>query len=265
MNFDERANSYKKYRKADSRLVDVIEELLCLKKDSLIADIGAGVGNYSLELINRKYKVVSIEPEEKMINNSISSKISWVNSFAEKIDLPNDTVDGAIIINAIHHFSSIYEGIKESFRIIKNGGRLLIFTFDPSIAKQIWLFDYWPELKKYEDNHYLELRKLKSIIERIFEEKVEEYVFKMPHDFQDIFSAAIWKRPYILFENEAREAMSLFSYCDYDYIKDGLKELKGDLISGKWEEKYCNLSENTSIDVGCRILCVKKNFYEREW
>lgn len=259
MDFGERVCSYKKYRRADNRLVDKIEELLHLKVDSVIVDIGAGTGNYSQALIEKGYKVISVEPEEKMRKNGVSNEINWVDSFVEKIELPNDIATEVMIVNAIHHFSNVEEGIKEVYRIMKKGGELLIFTFDPIVAKQLWLFDYWPRLKKYEDENYDNIEQLKCLIRGIFGEKVEEHIFEIPYDFEDVFSAATWRRPYILLEKEAREAMSLFNYFNSDYIEEGITRLKDDLISGKWEQKYHNLIERTVMDVGCRILCVKKN------
>lgn len=38
---------YTKFRHPDLRIVDRIIHLLALEKDSIIADIGAGTGNYS--------------------------------------------------------------------------------------------------------------------------------------------------------------------------------------------------------------------------
>lgn len=259
MDFSKRASSYKKYRRADKRLVDKIEELLHLKIDSVIVDIGAGTGNYSQALIEKGYTVISVEPEGQMRKNGVSNEINWVDSFVENIELPNNVATGVIIINAVHHFSNVEKGLKEIYRIMRKGGELLIFTFDPNVAKQLWLFDYWPSLKKYEDENYEDIDCIKHLISKIFKEKVEEHIFEIPYDFEDVFSAATWRRPHILLEKEARTAMSLFNHSKSDYIEEGITMLRDDLTSGKWNQKYQNLIEQSAMDVGCRILCVKKN------
>lgn len=257
MDFKDRALLYKKYRKQDYRLTERIEELLSLEKGRVIADLGAGTGNYSSALREKGYKVFSVEPEKKMREQCTDNQIKWIDSCAENINLPGETADGVIIINAIHHFFNVRKGLEEAYRILRDG-YLLIFTFDPVVAKQLWLFDYWPELKEYEDRNYQETEQLKKDMESVFQREVEEIVFEIPFDFQDIFSAATWRRPQILLDKEARSAMSLFNSVDTEEMERGVCALRRDLESGRWEEKYADLIRKESLDAGCRILRVRK-------
>lgn len=253
MNFDKRANYYKKFRKADHRLVQKIIELLSLNKNSIVADIGAGTGNYSLELMKCKLFVYAIEPAKEMINQCENKDILWINSYAEKINLPNDTVDGAIIINAIHHFKDLRKSLEEIKRIVKNGP-LLIFTFDPDKCEKNWIYDYWPQLRKYVDDNYVDINYLKLLLKDIFSTEVDEFIFNVPSDFQDIFAAATWKRPCLLLNSDARCAMSLFNYLNENIIEEGLIRLEMDLKSGVWHKLNPDIISYNTYDVGCRFL-----------
>jgi ubiquinone/menaquinone biosynthesis C-methylase UbiE len=80
-------------RKADPRIVDQIINLLNLPPKSLIADVGAGTGNYSNALAGKGYKVIAIEPSVVMQNQkNIHSQVSWLTAKAENIPLADKAV-----------------------------------------------------------------------------------------------------------------------------------------------------------------------------
>lgn len=253
MDFTNRAKVYNIYRKADYRLTNKIIELLSLEKDSIIADIGAGTGNYSLEIRNQGYNVIAIEPSRQMIEECVDKNLVYINSPAEHIALDDNTIDGAIIINAIHHFKDIYRSLHEIRRIIKSG-MLLIFTFDPKICSKLWLYDYWPYSRMYLNKFYMDINTLKDIISQICETKVEEIAFDIPIDFEDTFSSALWGRPDLLLENKRRLTMSLFNFMEPTQMKEGIEKLRKDLTLGIWQKKYTHLVNAQFYDVGCRFL-----------
>ena len=55
--YDSIGKEYSKTRVPDLRIVNKIIELLNLPKSSIIADIGAGIGGYSLALANQGFFV----------------------------------------------------------------------------------------------------------------------------------------------------------------------------------------------------------------
>ena len=62
MDFSRRASKYKQYRKGDIRLTNHIERILNIQLGSTIADIGAGTGNYTIQLMQKGYNLFAIEP-----------------------------------------------------------------------------------------------------------------------------------------------------------------------------------------------------------
>lgn len=258
MDFSTRANEYNKYRKADPSLVGVIFELLNLPKGSIVADVGAGTGNYSKALSSFGYKIVAVEPEEKMRNQANFSNIIWVNSFAENINLPDSSVDAVIAINSVHHFSDFKKSQQEFYRILKSGPSIIV-TFDPIVATNMWIFDYWKKLKIVEKKNYPSIEDIKIQIANVFGSLPKEITFDIPRDFEDVFSAALWSKPHVLFEKNATKAMSLFSSLNDEEFQAGLALLKYDLEDGTFQKKYANLNKCSAYDVGCRILLARKD------
>ena len=257
MNFEKNAQLYKTVRKPDERLTSKIVELLELPKGSVIADIGAGTGNYSVELFNCGYEVFAIEPCHAMMSQCENVNIKWIKSYAEQIELSNATVDGAVVINAIHHFHDVKKAITEIYRIMKHG-TLLIFTFDPIILKKVWLYDYWDALHDYVDKAYLPILDIILNIESIFKNKVEEIVFELPPDFKDGFFTSFWKNPFLLLNENIRQANSTYTSMENEYAKNGLQRLSIELSNGIWANKYSSILNLSLYDVGCRILRCKK-------
>lgn len=97
---------YNHSRKPDQRIVQRLIDLLDLPLGSVIADIGAGTGNYANAIAEKEYQVIAIEPSSKMQRQAIDHPhVRWVNAQAENIPLPDNSVDAAIIVLAMHHFS----------------------------------------------------------------------------------------------------------------------------------------------------------------
>lgn len=57
---------YNSNRSADSSVTPIIKELLGLTEGSIVADIGAGTGNYSNALADLGYRIKAVEPSEEM-------------------------------------------------------------------------------------------------------------------------------------------------------------------------------------------------------
>src|ERR1035438_1086447 len=150
-----------------------------------------------------------------------NSQIRWNFSEAESITLPTSSLDGIIMVNAIHHFHNLDMAFAEAYRLLVYGP-LVIFTFDPDTAKKLWVFDYWPELAKYEDEKYLRTSCLKEKLAGVFSAPVEEFIFEMPEDFEDMFTAAAWKRPRVLVDREKHKAMSFFATSNKRVVDHGI-------------------------------------------
>jgi hypothetical protein len=76
----------------------------------------------------------------------------------------------------------------------------------------------------------------------------------IPHDCDDGFLAAYWRRPHAYLDERVRAGISTFSLPGAERLLDGLQDLAEDLQSGRWEERNRDLLECEELDLGYRLL-----------
>lgn len=127
MLFNKIGKTYNKTREAEKRIILELIRLLDLPKNAIIADIGAGTGNYSFALASAGYIIKAIEPSTVMVSHSERDlDIEWHIGYAEKIPLKTNSVDAVVSILSLPHFTDIESSFKEMDRILKNGPIIII-------------------------------------------------------------------------------------------------------------------------------------------
>ena len=102
-----------------------------------VADIGCGPGYLTIplaEMVGPQGKVYAIEIDEAASRylREKAERLGLSNvevrvldaSFME--DVPNNSVDLAVMLHSLHHFNNMTDALKEAYRIIKPGGKLAI-------------------------------------------------------------------------------------------------------------------------------------------
>ncbi len=249
---------YNKNRTADHRIVRNIVDLLNLPLGSLIADIGAGTGNYANALADLGYKIKAIEPSEKMQRQAIpNDQVEWLSGTAESIPLSDNSMNGAIVILALHHFSSLPKAAAEIHRICPNGP-IILLTFDPREGEEPWFKNYFPEAYQKD---FISFPPIQEVADRIADEGLWEKTirkFPLPHDLTDKYMYSGWNKPEIYFDPQFRRNVSGLALASKSLVQKGIEGLRKDLQIGKWDEKYGHLRKQNSFDAGFRFIkCLK--------
>ena len=107
--------------------------LLKITPPITIADLGAGEGFLSQLLARRAEKVYCIDNSRRMVEvgAALAEKNGFTNLFyklgdIEKVPLADEEVDLALLSQALHHASHPLTALTEAFRILKQGGRLIV-------------------------------------------------------------------------------------------------------------------------------------------
>jgi ubiquinone/menaquinone biosynthesis C-methylase UbiE len=249
--------SYSRHRRADSRIVDHIFRLYDLPAGSIIADIGAGTGNYSISLSERGYIIKAVEPSATMRNQAhFDNNIEWLEGIAEEIPLQDNSVDGVMCILSIHHFTSLEKAANEMARICKDGP-ILIFTFDPWQIERPWIAQYFPDIWDKAYKLFPPLSEIERLLANNTNRRVNSFTFELPHDLQDHFLAVGWRRPEIYLDPGMRACMSGFALADQNVVNEGVRMLQNDLDAGMWEKKHGYLRGADHFDLGYRFLCAR--------
>ena len=127
------------------------------------ADIGCGAGRYDLLLckfLGDKLGLACVDANADMLEALDThlkecdvSNFMTVNSKAERLPFPSGALDCVCTFNAVHHFN-LPDFLKESARILKNGGYLFIYTrLQEQNKRNIW-GQYFPEFYRKEARLY---------------------------------------------------------------------------------------------------------------
>ena len=252
--YDSIGSNYNQNRTADHRVLMVIEKLLELPLGSVIADVGAGTGNYSNALANLGYRLEAIEPSVEMRRQAIPNlRVHWMSGSAEAIPLKNNSVDGVIIILALHHFHDIRRAAREIYRICPDGP-VVIFTMDPRKSEQFWFDDYFPEIARHVFKVFPPIDEVADIISGIGKWQTLIKKFPLPPDLADRNMCSAWAKPEMYFDAQMRRNTSGFALASPAAVERGLKRLQHDLQSGQWDSKYGHLRRRKYFDAGFRFL-----------
>lgn len=235
--YDVLGEGYALRRRADPRIASAIAS--ALGNARTVVNVGAGTGSY--EPTDRI--VQAVEPSRVMIGQRPMHASPCVRASAESLPVADNSYDAAMAILTIHHWSDWRAGVREMRRVAR---RVVLLTFDAQ-ASEFWLTrDYFPDLAVLD----------REIMPTLSDLSVELGGFNcaplhIPHDCEDGFLGAYWRRPHVYLDPIARRSMSSFAKI---HAEDGLKRLALDLESGAWQERYADLLELESLDVGYRLL-----------
>ncbi len=250
---------YAKYRQADIRIVDLLYSLLNLPSGSVVADIGAGAGSYSLALAHKGYKVKAVEPSAVMrMQSRRTEKVEWISGTAENVPLENDSVNGVVVVLALHHFASLKVAADEMYRICPKGP-IVIFTFDPRLSKKLWFENYFPGIWQQAYNIFPPIDSVAQIIASNRNWSVEKIQFPLPSELTDNFMAAGLRTPEVYLDPQIRQGMSGFALANADVVKQGIDRLQNDLNTGVWDKKYGRIRHQDHFDAGYRFLRFTSN------
>jgi len=168
------APKYRELRTTDLGPIMFITNKLREMESIVAADIGCGAGRYTLKFLQHlgeKCHMYCIDSNPNMLHhlkehftrNNIVNFLP-IKSDSHKLPLQTDSLDCIMTLNAVHHFS-LQPFLKEASRMLKNNGRLFIYTrLRDQNAHTIWGM-HFPDFHKREKRLY-ELDHLKSMFER---------------------------------------------------------------------------------------------------
>ena len=168
------APEYRELRTTDLGPVLFITKKLQDLQSIRAADIGCGAGRYSLKFVEHlgeKCHLFCIDSNKEMLRNlkehflkNNVTSFTPIRSYSHKIPLKTDSLDCIISFNAVHHFL-LPDFLREASRILKNNGKLFIYTrLRDQNAKTIWGM-HFPSFHKKENRLY-ELDELKTAFEK---------------------------------------------------------------------------------------------------
>ena len=235
--YDRLGLNYANMRKPDPRIAATIHQ--ALGDAETIVNVGAGTGSYEPQ----GRAVTAVEPSWKMISQRRSAA-PMVCGIAEHLPFPDQCFDAAMAILTIHHWADRRKGLTELRRVTR--GPIIVLTSDPDHPGS-WLGDYLPEVRALDRRVMPALADLQQCLGG-----AETRPLQVPYDCSDGFLYAYWRRPHAYLEEDVLKGSSAFWLIGD--VSAGLTQLRADLDSGEWADRYGDLLSQQTLDVGYRLL-----------
>ena len=122
----------------EEEMPDAVVDNMNLAADDVVADIGAGSGYFSFRIARKvpdgKVLAVDIQPEMLALieNTKESEGVDNIEGILGQIDDPNlppDSIDAAIMVDAYHEFSHPFEMINGIYNALRPGGRIFLLEY----------------------------------------------------------------------------------------------------------------------------------------
>lgn len=207
-----------------------------------LLNVGAGTGSYEPSDRN----VVAIEPSSEMIAQRPEGAAPAIQGTAESIPFADKQFDAAMGVLTLHHWSDVGKGLAEMLRVTRT--RVVLVTFDPGFSGY-WLEDYLPNLFDIDRHCFPAMDYFRGL-----QSRVEIEPLLIPHDCQDGFLCAYWRRPEAYLNPDVRKSISTFAKLEG--AEEKLKPLASDLASGAWAKKYGALLQEDALDLGYRLITI---------
>mgnify|MGYP005831270271 CR=1 FL=1 len=254
--YNQIGKTYNTTRKADPRITKFILQQLNLEHSATILDIGAGTGNYSYELADVGYNVIALEPSEIMRTQGKQHRnIYWKEGVAERIPLKDASVDGIICTLASHHFQELSLCFQEMRRVLKENGKIVIFTLDPRLCEEdCWLFDYFEPVLENAYRIHPPVKEFSQLLKEQIERPVTVVPYPLPYNLVDQFFFTGWRSPERYLDDDFQRGTSPLAKGE-DTMKC-LEKLRFDLENGIWFENYKQILILDEYDCGHFFLVV---------
>lgn len=241
--YDSIGRGYAAFRRPDPRIASAIDA--ALGDAASVVNVGAGASSYE----PRGRRVLAVEPSEVMIRQRPADAAPCLRGSAEALPLDTASVDAAMAILSVHHWTDPERGLREMARVARK--RVVLLTWVPDAAP-FWLTDeYFPEVVAYDRTIFPSEAALAAMLERTIG-PARTTPLPVPHDCTDGFLCAYWRRPESYLSADVRGAISSFARID---VEPGLARLRADLSRGRWSERHGSLLALDALDLGYRIVC----------
>jgi hypothetical protein len=207
----------------------------------VVVNVGAGTGSYE----PRDREVLAVEPSAEMRGQRPEGSARCVAGSAERLPLPDASVDAAMALYTDFHWQDRAAGIGELRRVSRD--RIVLLTVDRNAAERFWLTrDYLPEAN--------EMFSPLAAVTELFPTPPQVIPLPIPDDCEDGFVHAFWRRPVALLDRDRRRTMAMLARLPSAVVEPALRRLRADLETGAWAERNPELSGLKALDLGHRLI-----------
>jgi ubiquinone/menaquinone biosynthesis C-methylase UbiE len=227
--YTNQARTYDTTRGASPSVLGPLKEALQGAPGRRLVDIGGGTGNYSRALREEGWEPLVIDREPAMLAQAAAKGLETLRADAQRLPLPDESADAAMLVSMLHHVESPAKAIAEARRILRPQGKLVLMGWSREDLDTLWMADYWPSTREWEDESH---PKLQQLLELMPGARRIEIVYE---DLEDGSLAALAAHPEKLADPRWHRQTSYFERLARDCpqeLEQGLARLRRDLDAG---------------------------------
>ena len=173
-----------------------------------------------------------MEPSAAMRAQRPAHLAEALDAVAEDLPFADEAFDAAMTTFSVHQWGDLAAGLREMRRVTR--GPVLVLTCDPELVREFWLYRYAPLVLDTEARRYPAITEITPILGG----RSEVLNVPIPRDCTDGFNEASYARPEMLLDPAARQACSAWSFVEPEVAARYTEQLRADLDSGAWDERF---------------------------
>jgi ubiquinone/menaquinone biosynthesis C-methylase UbiE len=163
--FTEKADNYTKYRPTyPEEFIEYLAENSGISENCIVADVGAGTGKLTKQLLEKSATVYAVEPNKNMLKSCIAyckdlKGLFPIDGSSEHTTLSENSVDLITVAQAFHWFN--VDNTKTEFkRILKPHGKVVLVWNKRDVQKEGFSADYEKLMTQYGDDYKINDHKI---------------------------------------------------------------------------------------------------------
>ncbi|WP_432666450.1 class I SAM-dependent methyltransferase [Wukongibacter baidiensis] len=224
-NYNEISKIYDAVREADLKAVKFMIEKAQLSKESRVLEIGCGTANY-LKIIYdiTKPEVWGLDRSKGMLSRArekCKDAVLVEGDAIELLEIPDSAFDLVYMVDVIHHIKDIEKMFKNIKRVLKENGKLVVFSDDHEHIRNRLTTKYFPETLEGELRRYQDTPEIKDALLRNYYNEIDNGILEIGEDL-DYGSRLI--------EIASKKGYSMFGMISEGAIEAGIERIKSDML-----------------------------------
>lgn len=156
--------------------------------------------------------------------------LATVRADAAELPFPPASVEAAMFVSMLHHVPAWTEALREGQRVVRPGGKVVLFAFSREHLAVHWVTRYFPRTTAHFATPHQTMAELAAVLAAATVTPVR-YT-----DLVDGSMAAMCRQPETLLDPDIRRQTSFFEHAsthEPDELRAGVTRLEADLAAGR--------------------------------
>ena len=237
--YDRIGKGYDTTRCADPYITGRLAELLAFGTGDICLDLACGSGNYTTALASHGGTWYGIDASTEMIDRARgkTSSVHWTLGDVAALPFDSETFDRTMCTLAIHHFPAPGAACAEVYKVLRPGGRFVLFTALPEQMERYWLRNYFPKAMDRSIAQMPSFEHVAGALRSAGFSIISTEPYEIQPDIQDLFLYSGKHRPELYLDPTVRAGISTFAaLADEEEIREGCLRLEADIKTGRIHE-----------------------------